>query len=109
MFKKINNVVKTSCVPVVLFQFAMLSFFLIRGNKSESLAAIFLFVITIGYLITNFRSFIYDIYSIHEKLEHYEKIDCDLDENEIAKWRLFGKKKSLQTSVCRARNDFKLL
>lgn len=86
----INNILKFSCVPVIFYQVSMISFFLIKSHYTATIIAVCVLVISVIYSIWIFKTkYIFDIYSLHEKLKVYEHHDTEVPLEEINIWRYY--------------------
>lgn len=84
----INSVLNFSCIPVLFYHFCMTSFFLIKEKYTASIITLSILIISIIYICYYNSKYIFDIYSLHEKLKVYEPTNEKIPYEEINKWRL---------------------
>lgn len=83
----INKILTFANIPVLFYQFCMLSFFLIKQKFTEAFVVLGIFLISLFYSVYSSSRYILDIYSLHDSLKVYDSNVDGVSQNEINKWR----------------------
>jgi hypothetical protein len=83
----INNILNFSCIPVMFYHICMMSFFLVKTQFTAAIITSVIFVLSIIYICFYNSNYIFDPYSLHEKLKVYEHSDEKIPTEEVNKWR----------------------
>jgi hypothetical protein len=83
----INNILKFSSLPVYFYHACMISFFLVQTKYTAAIITVAVLVVSLFYGFFSNSKYIFDIYSLHEKLKVYEHTEESIPNSEINKWR----------------------
>ena len=85
--KLINRILNYSSISVLIFQGCMISLFLVKEKYSACVSCVVIFIVSAFYAWRTSSDFIFDFYSLHERLSKYEQIEGAISLNEVNKWR----------------------
>lgn len=84
----INNILNFSWIPPLFYHLCMTSFFLVQRRYTAGIITLVVMFLSLLYFIIYFKTtYIFDIYSDHEKLKEYDHAEIELENVEITKWR----------------------
>jgi hypothetical protein len=83
----VNSILNFSCLPVILFQLSMMSYFLVKINYPAVGVTFVIFIISTIYIYKFNSQYIFDVYALHENLKVYEHEGDRIDFQEVNKWR----------------------
>lgn len=84
---QINTALKYSNIPIILFQLCMTCFFFVNSKYLACILGASIFIVSLVYMIASHSQYIFDIFSLSEKLQNYEHSNSRISINEISKWR----------------------
>jgi len=83
----INKILNYSWIPVVIYNSAMISFFLVNSKYVPAIITSVLLITSILYSYFFHSKYIFDIYALHDKLKDYEHSKEKISNREINLWR----------------------
>jgi hypothetical protein len=83
----VNNILNFSSIPLIFFHLCMTSFFLVKEIYYAATITITILILSLIYIWHFSSSYIFDVYSLHEKLKEYEMKGELISHSEVNKWR----------------------
>ena len=83
----INSILNFSFISLILYHFCMMSFFLVKGKYTAAVITSVILIVSVVYTCLFNSKYIFDTYSLHEKLDMYEHQEEKISFTEINKWR----------------------
>lgn len=83
----INDILNFAFIPVLLYHFCMMSFFLVKAKYTAMIITAVVCLLSILYTFFFNSKYLFDFYSLHEQLKVYEHPDDVVSFEEVNKWR----------------------